>query len=66
MKELKYGNYYYCKTIRRLDWLRNRGFIPFKTQTNLTNPKLLVWVFENSLELEKALEEFEKQIPVNR
>ena len=63
MKKLT-GNYYYCKTSRRLEFLRKKGFIPCKTQVDLKDPKYYVWVFEVTTGLEEALEEFERQIPV--
>ncbi len=66
MKELKYGKIYVCTSIRRLEWLRRAGFNPLRTECNIKNLDRLVWIFENSPELEAAVEEYTKQIPVNK
>ena len=65
MKELKYGKTYVCTSMRRLEWLRRAGFKSVRTEYNIKNPDRLVWIFENSPELEAAVEEYRKQIPSN-
>lgn len=45
------GKYYYCKRLRLLEYLKERGFLPIRTEPDIKNPKYSVWVFENSPEL---------------
>lgn len=54
--------YYTCKRMKLLIFLRNKGFIPEQTIPDLHNPKYLVWRFKNSPELEKAIEEYFSQL----
>ena len=45
-----------------LNYLRDRGFIPFKSVPEINNPKYYNWLFYNSPELEQAINEwFEMQ-----
>ena len=60
-QKLKYGKVFVCRTLKLLDHLRHHGFIPFRTATNIHNPKYYVWLFENSAELEAAAKEFLEQ-----
>lgn len=55
---MKYGNLYVCRTPWLLDHLRLKGFIPIKVSADKYNPKHLVWIFENSPELEAAADKF--------
>ena len=54
--------YYTCKRMKLLIFLRNKGFIPEETTYDLHNPKYLVWRFKNSPELESAIEEYFSQL----
>lgn len=54
--------YYTCKRMKLLIFLRNKGFIPEQTVPDLYNPKYLVWRFKNSPELECAIEEYFSQV----
>lgn len=54
----KHGKTYTCKRIRMLNYLRNKGFIPYETIAELENPKYLNWKFHNSPELEKVVYEY--------
>lgn len=50
--------YYTCKRLRLLQYLMERGFTPEATIPDPTNPKYKWWLFNNSCELETALEEY--------
>lgn len=54
--------YYTCKRMKLLIFLRNKGFIPEQTIPDLYNPKYLVWRFKNTPELEQAIEEYFSQL----
>lgn len=54
--------YYTCKRMKLLIFLRNKGFIPEQTIPDLYNPKYLVWRFKNTPELESAIEEYFSQV----
>lgn len=54
--------YYTCKRMKLLIFLRNKGFIPEQTIPDLYNPKYLVWRFKNSPALESAIEEYFSQL----
>lgn len=55
--------YYYCKRLRLLEFLINKGFNPIRTQPDIRNPSYKVWVFDKTEELDKALNYyFEVQI----
>lgn len=57
-RKCKHGRYYYCKRLRMLGWLKERGFLPCETIPDVNNPKFNVFVFENTPELEDAIEEY--------
>ena len=62
-RQCKHKNEYYtCKRMKLLIFLRNKGFIPEQTIPDLYNPKYLVWRFKNSPELESAIEEYFSQV----
>lgn len=50
--------YYTCKRIRLLSYLRAKGFIPYETIPDLQNPKYYNWKFHNTPELQEAIEEY--------
>lgn len=59
MNELKHNNEYYtCKRLRMLEYLRGKGFIPYMTLPDVNNPKYLVWRFKNTPQLETAIDEY--------
>lgn len=57
-RDLKHGRIYTCKRLNLLKYLRSKGFIPFETIPELTNPKFLNWQFVNTPELEDAIDEY--------
>lgn len=61
-KNCKHGKVFTCRRLRMLNYLRDRGFIPFKSVPEINNPKYYNWLFYNSPELEQAINEwFEMQ-----
>lgn len=59
---MKHGEFYLCKRLRLLEFLRSKGFIPEQTLPDCNNPKYLVWRFRNSVELEAAIDSYFEQI----
>lgn len=55
---MKYGEIYICKRYRLLSFLKSKGFLPETTLPDRDNPRYNVWLYQNSEELEKALEEY--------
>jgi hypothetical protein len=55
---MKHGKYYTVKRMRFLQYLLERGFTPDSTVPDPTNVKYKWWIFENSEELEAAIEEY--------
>lgn len=55
---IRHGKEYTCKRWRMLTWLMEQGFTPIKTIPDATKPSLKNWVFENSVELENAIETY--------
>lgn len=59
MTECKHkAEYYTCKRLRMLEYLRNLGFMPYLTLPDCDNPKFNVWRFKNSPELEAAIDRY--------
>lgn len=57
--ENKYArDYYTCKRLRLLSFLKQRGFMPYETVPDVNNPAFNVWLFHNSPELREAVEEY--------
>lgn len=54
----KHGKVFVCTRLRMLNYLRKLGFIPFETVAEIDNPKYLNWLFENSPELEIAINNY--------
>lgn len=50
--------YYTCKRLRLLIFLRNKGFMPEQTVPDVYNPKYMVWKFRNCPALEDAIDEW--------
>ena len=60
-RELKHkSSFYTCKRLRLLEFLKSKGFKPIKTIPDANNPAFNWWLFDNSAELEKTLEEYFK------
>lgn len=57
-RELKHAKVFTCKRYRMLTYLGSKGFVPFMTVSEPDNPKYLNWIFENSPELEDAIDEY--------
>ena len=51
-------DYYTCKRLRLLNHLKSNGFTPFATIPEPTNHNYNWWLFENSPELEKCINEY--------
>ena len=56
--ELKYGEYYTCKRLRLLSFLKQRGFTEWTTIPDFSNPKYNLWITKNSPQLEAAVDEY--------
>lgn len=65
-KQCKHGEYYLCKRMRMLEYLRNKGFIPEATLPDMQNPKYYVWRFKNTPELEDAINEYFEILQTNK
>ena len=50
--------YYTVKRMRLLQYLRAQGFEPYETVPDPTNPKYSWWLFENTPEFEKCVENY--------
>lgn len=57
-RQCKHGAIYVCKRLKMVRFLRDRGFIPFKTLPDKDNPKYNVWQYYNTPELEDAVTEY--------
>lgn len=55
---MKYGMHYVCKRYRLLSFLKAKGFLPSMTLPDRDNPKFNIWIFDNSPELEAAIDEY--------
>lgn len=49
---------YFCKRLRVLEWLSNKGFTPFTTIPDRYNPRYSVWLFKSSPELDACIKDF--------
>lgn len=58
MKGDKMNNLYFCTRPRLYSFLVEKGFKVIRTMPNYYNPEYVVWVFEQTPEMEKAKEEF--------
>lgn len=58
MTELKHGKTYICKRWRLLQYLMNLGFTPTEEMPDPTNFRYKWWRFENTPELEVAIEAY--------
>lgn len=55
------GEFYVCKRLRLLNFLKNKGFLPIRTEPDIKNPKYSVWIFKNTEPLLDAIDEFLNQ-----
>lgn len=47
MREIK-GKYYYCKRMRLMEFLHNKGLKFIKTVPDLQDANKIIWVYENT------------------
>lgn len=52
--------YYTCKRLRLLEYLKSEGFIPYLTLPDVSNPRFNVWRFKNTPALEAAIDRYFK------
>lgn len=52
------AEFYTCKRLRLLQFLKEKGFIPVMTLPDVSNPRFNVWRFKNTPELEDAIDEY--------
>lgn len=57
-----HGEIYICKRLRMLEFLRNKGHMPFKIMPDVNNPKYNVFYFTNTAELEDSIYEYFEMI----
>lgn len=55
------NNLYTIKTITMFKHLCSKGIYPIQTEPNIYIPKFIVWKYEDTKELRKAMEEFKRQ-----
>jgi hypothetical protein len=48
--------------MRMLTYLKTQGFLPYETIPDVKNPRLSCWLFHNTPELEKCIEEYFEKI----
>ena len=53
--------FYICNRYRMMCELHEQGFEPVKVLPSMSNPKRVVWLYENSPELEDAVAEYVAQ-----
>lgn len=58
METLKYGEYFVCKRLRMLEYLRAKGHLPIAIIPDCNNPRYSVWRFKNNPDLDKAIDEW--------
>lgn len=51
---------YTIKTINMYNYLIHRGFTPVEIAPNIYIPNFVVWKFEDTKELRKAMEQYKK------
>ena len=52
------AEFYTCKRLRMLEYLKKEGFVPFMTLPDVNNPRYNVWRFKNTPELEEAIDRY--------
>ena len=62
-REVKHKQEYYtCKRLRMLEYLKGEGFVPYLTLPDVSNPRFNVWRFKNTPELEDAIDKYFKSL----
>ena len=61
-RTMKHGSHYTVKRLRLLEYLMRHGFTPVVTIPDPTNYKYNWWQFENSPELEDAIERYFEEL----
>lgn len=61
-EEQKMKNQYICRRLRMLNYLKQHGFKPTYTMPDALNPKYNVWAFDNSDELQAAVQKFHSEV----
>lgn len=56
------AEFYTCKRLRLLQYLKENGFIPVMTIPDVSNPRYNVWKFKNSPELEQTIERYFEEL----
>lgn len=56
---------YFCKRLRLLIFLEKKGFKYIHVIKDKKNPNYSIWLFEDSEELRKAVEEYYSTVPSN-
>lgn len=59
--ELKFGSRYFCSRYRMMCFLHKKGFKPVEVLPNMHDVNKNVWVYDNSPELEAAIDEYVQQ-----
>ena len=54
--------FYTCKRMMLLSYLKNLGFLPELTVPDVSNPRYNVWKFRNSPELEDAIDRYFEEL----
>lgn len=52
---------YVCRRLRLLTHLLQNGFEPFRTQPDVKNPRMCVWLFVDCPELRDCIEDYYSQ-----
>lgn len=52
------SQYFTCRRLRMVEWLRSKGFLPFTTIPDIKNPVYSVWLYDRTPELEAAVTEY--------
>lgn len=60
-KAMEHGPVYRVHKIRMLNWLMDRGWEPFETIREPSNPRFYNWLFHNSPEFEEDVRTYIKQ-----
>jgi hypothetical protein len=53
-----------CKRIRLFSFLSEKGFVPLTTDKDKYNNNFLVWIYLETPQLLKAIDEYYKTVPV--
>ena len=62
----KESKLFFCKRLRILSKLKSEGFRPFATIPDRDNPRKDVWLFDNSDELYRSVQEYYANMPIEK